>query len=54
MNGMEHTRGAMHCEWVVLVILFNFDEPVTGLSTRSPEVPAAAAVQRSSIAICQA
>jgi hypothetical protein len=53
-NEMERPRGAMHCEWVVLVVLVSFDEPVTGPSTRSPEVPAAAAMQRSSIAIHQA
>src|SRR3954470_18320843 len=29
----------MHCEWVVLVDLAGFDEPVTRPSTRSPEVP---------------
>src|SRR3954463_9560036 len=34
----ERSRGAMHCEWVVLVGLVSFDEPVTGPSTRSPEV----------------
>ena len=28
----------MHCEWVVLVILVSFDEPVTGPSPWSPEV----------------
>jgi hypothetical protein len=57
MNGMERPREAMHCEWVVLVVLVvlvSFDEPVTGPSTRSPEVPAAGAMQRSSIAIRQA
>ena len=31
----------MHCEWVVLVVLVSFDEPVTGPSARSPEVLAA-------------
>src|SRR5262245_1715763 len=29
----EHPRGAMHCEWVVLVVLVRFDEPVTGPPT---------------------
>ena len=48
---MEHTRGAMHCEWVALVDLVSFYEPVTGPSTRSPEVPTAAAALRPSIAI---
>src|SRR6478672_1326097 len=28
----------MRCEWVVLVVLVRFDEPVTGPSTWSPEV----------------
>ena len=47
-------REAMHCEWVDLVDLVglvSFDEPVTGPPTRSPEVPAAAVVQRSPITI---
>src|SRR5215471_16977580 len=34
----EGPHGAMHCEWVVLVVLVSFDEPVTGPSPWSPEV----------------
>jgi hypothetical protein len=31
----ERPCGAMHCEWVVPVVLVGYDEPVTGPSTVS-------------------
>ena len=37
-NGNGASARAMHCEWVVLVVLARFDEPVTGPSPCSPEV----------------
>lgn len=49
--GKERTRAAVHCEWAVLALLVNLDGPVTGPSTRSPEVPAAAVGDRAGRAI---
>jgi hypothetical protein len=40
----------MHCEWAVLSRWIHFGGPVTGPSTRSPEVQAVAAAARAACA----
>lgn len=47
----EHPRGAVHCEWAILVIRGSLHGPVTGPPTRSPEVPGFGAMRRSRVSL---